>query len=93
MAQSQEAPSLETPQSQEAPPSPAKSNSIITEAANPIHDFKNTCVKVHSYLMSARSLSHELKKLQATHQIERIALEHRIDECYQQAYDLSKLSC
>ena len=33
MAQSQEAPSLETPQSQEAPPSPAKSNSIITTAA------------------------------------------------------------
>ena len=49
--------------------------------------------KVHSYLTSARTLSQELKNLQITQQMQRVALEQRIDECYQQAYNLSELTC
>ena len=87
------APWKQAPPSLEAPPSPAKSNSIITTAANPMEDFMDKCRKVHFYLTSARTLSQELQKLQITQQTQREALEQRIDECYQQAYNLSELTC
>ena len=51
------------------------------------------CRKVHSYLTSARTLSQELQNLQITQQTQREALEQRIDECYQQAYNQSELMC
>ena len=56
-----------------------------------MEDFMDKCRKVHSYLTSARSLSQELKNLQIIQQMQRVALEQRIDECYQQAYTLSEL--
>ena len=83
----------QAPPSLKAPPSPAKSNSIITAAANPMEDFIANCRKVHSYLTSARTLSQELQNLQITQQTQRESLERRIDECYQQAYNLSELTC
>ena len=72
-------PSLETPPSQEAPPSQ--------------EDFMDKCRKVHSYLTSARTLSQELHSLKITQQTQRAALKQRIDECYQEAYNLSELTC
>ena len=71
-------------------------------AAHPMEDFRDKCLRVHSYLTSAQTLSQELKNLQLTQpqelknlqrtqQMQRESLEQRIDECYQQAYNLSEL--
>ena len=40
-----------------------------------MEDFMDKCLKVHSYLTSARSLSEELKNLQIIQQMQRAALE------------------
>ena len=79
--------SQEAPPSRIAPPSPAKSNIIIATAADPTDDLKQRCRTVHSYLRSAKELSQELKSLETRQQMQRMALEHRIDEYYQRAYD------
>ena len=69
-----------------------------------MEDFRDKCLKVHSYLTSARLLSQELQNLQLaqpqelknfqlTQQTRRDLLQQRIDECYQQAYNQSELTC
>ena len=70
-----------------------------------MEDFWDKFRRLQSYLTSARTLSEELKNLQLTQpqelknlqrtqQMQRESLEQRIDECYQQAYNLSvELMC
>ena len=73
------APWKQAPPSLEAPPA----------------NHMDKCRKVHSYLYlsSARALSQELQSLKITQQTQRAALKQRIDECYQEAYNLSELTC
>ena len=58
-----------------------------------MQDLMDKFLKMHSYLTSARTLTQELKDLQNTQQTQCVALQHRIDECYQEAYKLSELTC
>ena len=85
-------PSLEAPSSQEAPPSPVKSN-IITATANSIDDLMHRLVEVRAFLKSARNLSEELEKLHSTQQMQCDILERRISQEYRRAYEMSQLSC
>ena len=56
-------------------------------------DVIHRCRTVHEHLAAARMLSQELKDLLTTQHVQRTALEHQIEEYYQQAYDTSNLSC
>ena len=85
-------PSLEAPSSQEAPPSPVKSDNI-TATANSTDNLMHRLFEVRAFLTSARNLSEELEKLHSTQQMQCDILEHRISQEYRRAYEMTQLSC
>ena len=85
-------PSLEAPSSQEAPPSPVKSDNI-TATANSTDNLMHRLLEVRAFLTSARNLSEELDKLHSTQQMQCDILERRISQEYRRAYEMSQLSC
>ena len=85
-------PSLEAPSSQEAPPSPVKSDNI-TATANSMDNLIHRLFEVRAFLTSARNLSEELEKLHITQQMQCDILERRISQEYRRAYEMSQLSC
>ena len=85
-------PSLEAPSSQEAPPSPVKSDNI-TATANSTDNLMHRLLEVRAFLTSARNLSEELENLHNTQQMQCDILEHRISQEYRRAYEMSQLSC
>ena len=85
-------PSLEAPSSQEAPPSPVKSDNI-TATANSTDNLMHRLLEVRAFLTSARNLSEELENLHNTQQMQCDILEHRISQEYRRAYEITQLSC